>query len=123
MSTYDLLSKPLIESILQPLNSLLSSPRPDDSISEELVEMIGFEEIELSMEILNERANVCQEVKLTVVSLPSCDLLSVQISQYLAGDSQMQRSSVSASDLTIMGGGKHFLRTIVSDVVHTHWRH
>lgn len=55
-------SKPHVESLLVSINSLLSSSRPNESISEELAEMIGFEEIELALEILNERAALSQEV-------------------------------------------------------------
>jgi hypothetical protein len=50
------------ESKLASLNALLSSSRPDDSISEELVEMLGFDEIELSMDILSSRNELSQEV-------------------------------------------------------------
>lgn len=62
VNSYAFHRKPQIEPLLQPLNSLLSSSRPNDSISEELAEMIGFEEIELVMEILSERDSICQEV-------------------------------------------------------------
>lgn len=54
--------KPQIEPLLMSLNSLLSSSRPNESISEELAELIGFEEIELAMDILNQRDSLCHEV-------------------------------------------------------------
>ncbi|KAI0775993.1 Sec63-domain-containing protein [Trametes elegans] len=50
-----LLSKPDVEHLLPSLLSLLASSRPDDAISEELVEMIGFDNIELSMQLLAKR--------------------------------------------------------------------
>lgn len=56
------ISKPDIEPILQPLHSILSSNAPDERISEELVEMIGFDEIELAMDLLKERRHIAQEV-------------------------------------------------------------
>lgn len=48
--------------LLQSLHALLSSSTPNEGISEELVEMIGFDEIELAMEILNERKSITNEV-------------------------------------------------------------
>ncbi|KAH9850708.1 Sec63-domain-containing protein [Lenzites betulinus] len=50
-----LLSKPDVEHLLPSLVSLLESSKPDEAISEELVEMIGFDNIELSMQLLARR--------------------------------------------------------------------
>ncbi|KAI0650624.1 Sec63-domain-containing protein [Trametes meyenii] len=58
----DLLSKPDVEHILPSLLSLLSSSKPDDTISEELVEMIGFDNIELSMQLLARRPDAVREL-------------------------------------------------------------
>ncbi|KAL7282501.1 hypothetical protein ACG7TL_003972 [Trametes sanguinea] len=57
-----LLSKPEIEHVLPPLVSLLSSPEPDEAISEELVEMIGFDNIELAMQLLAKRQEAVREL-------------------------------------------------------------
>lgn len=43
--------------------SLLSSAKPNDAISEELVEMIGFDNIELSMQLLANRKDAVRELK------------------------------------------------------------
>ncbi|CDO68689.1 hypothetical protein BN946_scf184652.g16 [Trametes cinnabarina] len=59
---FALLSKPEIEHILPSLLSLLSSPKPDDAISEELVELIGFDNIELSMQLLAKRHEAVREL-------------------------------------------------------------
>lgn len=56
------LRNPQIESLFLSLNSLLSSSRPNESISEELAEMIGFENIDLVLEMLDGRESICYEV-------------------------------------------------------------
>lgn len=56
-----------VSSLLQPLNDLLSSERPNDSVSEEVVEMLGFDAIELVVDILNDRHSLSREV---IVLLP-----------------------------------------------------
>ena len=42
--------------------SLLSTPRADDAISEQLVELIGFDNIELSMQLLEKRREAVEEI-------------------------------------------------------------
>ncbi|KAJ3002623.1 hypothetical protein NUW54_g5749 [Trametes sanguinea] len=59
-----LLSKPEIEHVLPSLVSLLSSHKPDETISEELVEMIGFDDIELAMHLLAKRQEAVRELNL-----------------------------------------------------------
>ena len=54
--------KPDVEHLLPSLVSLLSSSKPDDAISEELVEMIGFDNIELSMQLLAKRQEAVREL-------------------------------------------------------------
>ncbi|EMD40635.1 hypothetical protein CERSUDRAFT_130708 [Gelatoporia subvermispora B] len=73
-----LLSKPNAEAILNSLLSTLSSSRPDDAISEDLAELIGFEDIELVMDILSNRASVAKDISeyLTQVSHPASGALS-----------------------------------------------
>jgi antiviral helicase SLH1 len=44
------------------LHSTLSSTRPNDDISADIAELVGFDDIELVMEILDNRATVVQEV-------------------------------------------------------------
>ncbi|KAF5393646.1 hypothetical protein D9757_000135 [Collybiopsis confluens] len=48
--------------LLSSLHPVLSSARPDDDISGELAELIGFEEIELVMEIIRERKCLVEEL-------------------------------------------------------------
>ena len=55
-------SKPNLEPLLPSLLSIISSSQPNETISEELVEMLGFEEIDLAMEVLDNRQEVTKEV-------------------------------------------------------------
>lgn len=54
--------KPNIEPLFVTLHSILFSSRPNDDISGEIAELIGFDEIELVMEILDNRTSVMMEV-------------------------------------------------------------
>lgn len=45
------------------LSDLLSSSKPDEAISEPLAELLGFEELDLVMEVLGDRPKVAQEVR------------------------------------------------------------
>ena len=54
--------KPALESLLEPLHSLLASFRTDDEISGELVEMVGFDNIDLSMELVAKRKQAVTEI-------------------------------------------------------------
>ncbi|VDB97030.1 unnamed protein product [Peniophora sp. CBMAI 1063] len=49
--------------LLDAISSALSSPRSDDAISEELFDLIGYDHIELVMEILQNRAGVVEEIQ------------------------------------------------------------
>ncbi|KAI0638306.1 Sec63-domain-containing protein [Trametes polyzona] len=66
-----LLSKPDVEHLLPSLVSLLSSSKPDDAISEELVEMIGFDNIELSMQLLARRQDAVRQLTAYLSGGPS----------------------------------------------------
>lgn len=70
---YAVASKSQIEPLLVSVHSLISSSRPNESISEELAEMIGFDEIELVMDMLNERTQLSQDVSGHSSSWASCD--------------------------------------------------
>ncbi|PIL37268.1 hypothetical protein GSI_00961 [Ganoderma sinense ZZ0214-1] len=59
-----ILLKPELEPLLPSLFSLLSSSRANDSISEDLVEIIGFDNIEISMQLLQDRQDAVQELSL-----------------------------------------------------------
>lgn len=54
--------KPDITSLLPTLNAILSSPQPDDAISGELIEFLGYDEFELTTEILQDRTTLVEEV-------------------------------------------------------------
>lgn len=53
--------KPSLEPLLPSLLSVISSQRENDVISNELVEMLGFDEIELVMHILEHRQDVAAQ--------------------------------------------------------------
>lgn len=48
--------------MLNSLASVMSSNRPSEAISEDLAEICGFDDMELVMEILANRARVLEEV-------------------------------------------------------------
>lgn len=54
--------KPNIEPLIPSLLTTLSSERQDDDISGELVEAIGFDNIELATDILANRRQIVREV-------------------------------------------------------------
>jgi hypothetical protein len=56
-------SDPLVSSLLPALATLLSSPKKDDEISEELAELFGFDAIELVMEVLGNRLSLSYKVQ------------------------------------------------------------
>ncbi|KAG6840440.1 hypothetical protein C0991_006705 [Blastosporella zonata] len=58
-----LLQKPDVGPLLESLRVILSSGRGDDIISGELVEIIGFDDIDLVMDILKDRDAVAQELE------------------------------------------------------------
>lgn len=64
-----LLQKPHLRPLLGSLHTILSSDRHNDDISGEIAEMVGFDEIDLVMDMLNERAAVVHELE-GVVDLP-----------------------------------------------------
>jgi antiviral helicase SLH1 len=51
-----------VEPLMAMLHSTLSSSRPNDDISGDIAELVGFDDIELVMEILDNRASIVQEV-------------------------------------------------------------
>lgn len=61
-----LLSKPNIEPLIPSLLTTLSSERQDDDISGELVEAIGFDNIELATDILVNRRQIVRELESVV---------------------------------------------------------
>ncbi|THV08678.1 Sec63-domain-containing protein [Dendrothele bispora CBS 962.96] len=64
-----LLSKANVEHLLEPLLSTLSSNRRDDEISADLAELIGFEDIELVMEIMHERSTFVETLRQYCLSI------------------------------------------------------
>jgi antiviral helicase SLH1 len=57
-----LISKSNVEPLMAMLHSTLSSSRPNDDISGDIAELVGFDDIELVMEILDNRASIVQEL-------------------------------------------------------------
>jgi len=51
--------------MLDSVRSILSSGRPDDAISGELVELLGFDELELISDILSNRSQFFEEPRVT----------------------------------------------------------
>lgn len=58
----DLHRKPSIQPLLATLHSILSSSKPNDGISGDLTDLIGLDDIELIMEILENRTTVMAKV-------------------------------------------------------------
>ncbi|KDQ08834.1 hypothetical protein BOTBODRAFT_555477 [Botryobasidium botryosum FD-172 SS1] len=56
-----LLSRQTFQAHIPKLTALLTSSRGDDQISEEVVELLGFDEMDLVMEILQDRQSVGQK--------------------------------------------------------------
>lgn len=54
--------KPNVEPLLATLHSILSSSKLNDDISSDLADLIGLDDIELIMEILENRSTVVDEV-------------------------------------------------------------
>ena len=59
-------SKPNLEPLLATLQTALSSTRVD--ISEELTEILGYDDMDLVMDILDDRISVAKEVSVSVLS-------------------------------------------------------
>ena len=55
-------SNPNIFPLLQPLLAIISSPQTNDEISTQLAELIGFDEIALVVDILENRSLVKEKV-------------------------------------------------------------
>ncbi|EEB90760.1 hypothetical protein MPER_10991, partial [Moniliophthora perniciosa FA553] len=72
--------KPNCDSILPSIHSLLSSNRSDDDVSAELVDILGFDDIELVMQIVSSRPSLVHEMEqlLTIPALHD-DSLHVQL--------------------------------------------
>ncbi|TFY57142.1 hypothetical protein EVJ58_g7210 [Rhodofomes roseus] len=58
-----LVAKPNLRDVLPSLSSILNSKGSDDSISEQLADIIGFDDIELVMKILADRATTARAVE------------------------------------------------------------
>lgn len=52
-----------VRPLLDSLRTILSSDRHDDAISGEIAEIIGFDDIDLVMNIIQERRTVAQKVR------------------------------------------------------------
>ncbi|KAH7916335.1 Sec63-domain-containing protein [Hygrophoropsis aurantiaca] len=63
-----LLRKPDVEFWLKPLLTILSSSRPNDEISSEVTDIIGFDDIELVMQLLDQRPSIVKELSTYVES-------------------------------------------------------
>lgn len=68
--------KPNSEFLYKALYSILSSDRPNDDISGEVADIIGFEDIDLAMEILNYRVPILQEVRFFYIVCKKRSMLS-----------------------------------------------
>ncbi|KDQ64891.1 hypothetical protein JAAARDRAFT_241300 [Jaapia argillacea MUCL 33604] len=83
-----LLSKPNIQQLLPTVQSILASSRPNEAISEELAEIIGFEDIELVMDILTNREWLASQAREIIRAQPlaHCSLPFNQLSSSQAHD-------------------------------------
>jgi antiviral helicase SLH1 len=59
-------SKP--KGVVEAISGLLSSTRPDDAISSELADLVGFEDIELVTELLTSRSYFVNAVSVATTS-------------------------------------------------------
>lgn len=55
---------PNADTLLSSLDAVLSSSRPDDAIQEELLDLIGFDHLDLITDVLQERSAVAREVRM-----------------------------------------------------------
>ncbi|GLB33685.1 putative sec63 Brl domain containing protein [Lyophyllum shimeji] len=58
-----LLQKPNVTPLLDSLHAILASTREDDVVSGEIAEIVGFDDIELVMDILSQRTSVAEELE------------------------------------------------------------
>ena len=80
-------SNPNIFPVLRPLLKIISSPQTNDDISAQLAELIGFDEIALVVDILENRSLVKEKVRKTRC-VPICQVLMAfkarTLSKYIA---------------------------------------
>ncbi|KAG6832920.1 hypothetical protein H0H92_004804 [Tricholoma furcatifolium] len=86
VSVTRLLQKPNLQPLLEPIRVALSSNRGEDVIFEELTELIGFDDIDLVMDIVQNRGTVAREVrtradpvKLNVFKSPQLERLNTKV--------------------------------------------
>ena len=84
------------------VNGLLTSSKVNDAISEELAELLGFEELELVMHILQERSQVAHEASL-LCAAHSTASDPFQLSRHLQS-AESQGSALTKQDRVI---GEH----------------
>ena len=64
--------KPTLRDTLPALSAILGSPESDESISEQVLEAIGFDNVELVTEILADRTNVARAVSTGCIRGTAC---------------------------------------------------
>jgi len=51
-----------VQLVAEPVMAILQSKRPDDDISAELAELLGFEDIDLVMELIHNRSQIVEQL-------------------------------------------------------------
>jgi N-terminal helicase PWI domain len=59
---------PKLQLATEPVTAILQSERPNDDISSELVELLGFEEVELVMELISNRSKIVEHLAVSLSS-------------------------------------------------------
>lgn len=93
--------------MLENLSSILSSNRPDDAISGEIAEIVGFDDIEFVMEILNQRSIVSQEVDTPGPLFQPSAQRFVQLKAYSANSRASILQAAAGTDGQVSGERSH----------------
>jgi antiviral helicase SLH1 len=80
--------------VVTTLYSTLSSSRPKDEISGDIAELVGFDDIEFAMEILENRGAIVERVSESAKSVSEdCQFHAAKLLGYVSGDTYVGGSS------------------------------
>lgn len=81
--------KPDSEHLIQSLQIILTSSRTNEAISIDLAELLGFDEIELIMGILDSRTSVIQQVRSALLNIRNVLTLTLSWIKVLLASKQI----------------------------------
>lgn len=81
--------KPDSEHLIQSLQIILASSRTNEAISIDLAELLGFDEIELIMGILDSRTSVIQQVRSALLTIRNVLTLTLSWKKVLLASKQI----------------------------------